>query len=287
VGVVVPDIPAAEDVAVLAPLLEHGDDPDFVAQLVESLTGAKQRAANGGLASDLYQALPRGLGMDGWPTTFDEYVCYLIVYGRWLPQESSDPAWTYPGGPVVADHREVHDYLCWFYWLIDQPLDSLDGGVLQDIPWFADFLVQWANTWGDLLDTPESFNDTILQTFMTDAPRFRVEDSMIGDPPRSNSPSGWLTFNQFFARELNPGLRPISDPGNNTTVVVPADCTFNAHYEIDDSGAINPPITIKGTHTYATVQQLLHGSEYADIAADHSTFPNEKGSGFDTRTFAA
>jgi phosphatidylserine decarboxylase len=147
--------------------------------------------------------------------------------------------------------------------------------VLQDIPWFADFLVQWANTWGDLLDTPESFNDTILQTFMTDAPRFRVEDSMIGDPPRSNSPSGWLTFNQFFARELNPGLRPISDPGNNTTVVVPADCTFNAHYEIDDSGAINPPITIKGTHTYATVQQLLHGSEYAEIAADHSTFPNE------------
>lgn len=263
-AIVVTPIPDAEDVAVLAPLLEHGDDSEFVARLVESLAAANERAGNGGLASDLYHALPRGLGLDGWPTTFDEYVRYLIVYGRWLPQESSDPAWTYPGGPVVGDHREVYDYLCWFYWLIDQPLDGLDGGVLQDIPWFADFLVQWANAWGAFLDTPESFNDTILQTFITDAPRFRVGDSMIGDPPRPNNPSGWLTFNQFFARELNPGLRPISGPGDNTTVVVPADCTFNAHYDIDQSGAISPPITIKGTHTYATVQQLLHGSEFAD-----------------------
>ena len=87
---------------------------------------------------------------------------------------------------------------------------------------------------------------------------------MIGDPQRSNNPSGWLTFNQFFARELNPGLRPITDLSDNMTVVVPADCTFNAYFDIDETGTIQPPITIKGTHTYATVQQLLHGSEYAD-----------------------
>ncbi|MGA7690507.1 MAG: phosphatidylserine decarboxylase [Jiangellales bacterium] len=262
--IVVSPIPAPEDVAVLAPLMEHRDDEAFVAQLAESLSAANDRAGNGALRAELYSALPKGLGMDGWPTTFDEYVYYLVVYGRWLPQQSSDPAWTYPGGPVIGDHREVYDYLCWFYWLIDQPLDSLGGGVLQDVPWFADFLVAWADAWGAFLDSPESFDDHTLTTFISDAPRFRVRDSMIGEPPRSNNPSGWLTFNQFFARELNPGLRPVSDPADNTTVVVPADCTFNAHYEIDDSGAISPPITIKGTHTYATVQQLLEGSGYAD-----------------------
>ena len=154
--------------------------------------------------------------------------------------------------------------MCWFYWLIDQPLDSLGGGVLQDIPWFAHFLVEWTNAWGDILDAPESFNSKILKSFIDESPLFRIQDSMIGDPQRSNNPSGWLTFNQFFARELNPGLRPITDLSDNMTVVVPADCTFNAYFDIDETGTIQPPITIKGTHTYATVQQLLHGSEYAD-----------------------
>ena len=172
-----------------------------------------------------------------------------------------------PSGPVHGEHREVYDYLCWFYWLIDQKLDSLgDDKVLQNIPWFADFLVKWANAWGDFLDRPESFNDKILRTWIKESPRFRIEeDSMIGDPPkRSNSPSGWLTFNQFFARELNPGLRPITNLTDNTTVAVPADCTFKGHFDIDETGTIQPLITIKGTHTYATVQKLLYKSKYAD-----------------------
>ncbi len=261
-AVIIEPVPDPADVPVLAPLLAHRADEDFVGQLEESLRTADDRAANGGLARQLYDALPIP-GMDGWPTTFDAYVHYLVLYSRWLPQQSTDPAWINPGGPVIGEHREVYDHLCWFHWLIDQPLDSLDGGVLQEIDWFADFLVAWADDWGRFLDTPQSFDDTILATFMDESPRFRIQDSMIGDPPRPNNPSGWLTFNQFFARELNPGLRPVTAPGDNTTVVVPADCTFKAHFAIDDDGAIEP-ITIKGTHTYATVQQLLHDSAYAD-----------------------
>lgn len=267
-AIIIEPIPAAADVAVLKPLLDHKDDTDFVAQLLESLKKANDLASkptkDGGLDPALYKALPLK-GMNGWPTTFDEYAYYLVVYSRWLPQQSTNPVWINPTGPVVGEHREVYDYLCWFYWLINQPHDSLDGGVLQDIPWFADFLVDWANAWGHFLDKPESFNERILNTFIDESPRFRIkEDSMIGDPPRSNNPSGWLTFNQFFARELNPGLRPITSLADNATVTVPADCTFKAYFEIDEKGEIQPPITIKGTHTYATVQQLLHGSKYAD-----------------------
>ena len=50
----------------------------------------------------------------------------------------------------------------------------------------------------------------------------------------------------------------------NTTITAPADCTYKQKYEIDSSGAIQPPIVIKGTHTYANVRQLLEGSQYAD-----------------------
>jgi len=262
-SIIVEPITVPENVAVLKPLFEHKDDAAFVAQLLESLQQANDKAKNGGLAHGLYEALPLP-GMNGcWPTTFDEYAYYLAAYGRWIPHQSTNPVWVDPSSSI-GEHQEVYDYLCWFYWMIDQPLESLDGGVIQDIPWFADFLVQWADAWGDFLDTTESFNDVILESFIVESPEYKIQDSMIGTPQRPNSASGWLTFNQFFARELNPGLRPIDNLADNTTVTVPADCTFKEQFDIDENGVIQPPITIKGTHTYATVQQLLHGSEYAD-----------------------
>ena len=47
-------------------------------------------------------------------------------------------------------------------------------------------------------------------------------------------------------------------------LTAPADCTYKQAYKIDDTGKIEPAITLKGTHTYATVQQLLRKSAYAD-----------------------
>ncbi|KAJ8598683.1 hypothetical protein CTAYLR_010717 [Chrysophaeum taylorii] len=37
------------------------------------------------LAPDLYEALT-------WTTTIDDYLEYLAVFARWIPQQSSDPA---------------------------------------------------------------------------------------------------------------------------------------------------------------------------------------------------
>lgn len=255
--------PDPTEVSELASLIEHGQDADFVALLEESLRKAKDVAQNGdpakgieNLDPGLFKALP-------WPTTFGEYLKFLVEFAHWIPQQSSDPVWLDPG---TQEHQEVYDRLCHFYWLIDQPVGP-DGGVVQDIPWFSDWLVGYANVWGDFLDTTDSFSDEILQTFLIDSPKYRVQDSMIGDPPRPNAPSGWLTFNQFFARELNPGLRPIADPTKNTTVTAPADSTYKAHYAIAADSSI-PKITIKGTHTYANVKDLLAGSQYADSFAN-------------------
>lgn len=268
-GFIIEPIPKQEDLACLATLLEHSDDEDFRTQLHESLKHANDLALDPkcGLKPRLYKALPLK-GMNGWPKTFEEYVYYLRVFSRWIPHQSLDPAWLDPTD--LKEHQEVYDYLCWFYWLIDQRLVSLKGGVLQDIPWFAEFLVLWARDWGRFLNSTESFNDKVLDSFRIGSPKYRVEDSMIPevhdpDKLRPNDPSGrWFSFNQFFARSLNPGLRPISCPPDNSMLTVPADCTFKKAYEIDDTGTIEPPVVIKGTHTYATVQQLLKNSMYAD-----------------------
>ncbi|MDQ6783180.1 MAG: phosphatidylserine decarboxylase [Actinomycetota bacterium] len=76
-------------------------------------------------------------------------------------------------------------------------------------------------------------------------------------------PSGWLTFNQFFARELNTGLRPVSDPTSNFTVTSPADCSFQHLYDIDAESDI-PATTIKSTHRYGNIKQLIEGSRHAE-----------------------
>lgn len=266
-GFLLPPIPAPESVAALQPLLAHREDALFVAQLTESLNQANDIARKGGLARDLYEALPLE-GMNGWPTSFEAYLHYLCLFSRWIPHQDHEQVWVNPTD--LNDHQELYDYICWFYWLIDQPIQSLSGGVLQDIPWFADFLVLWAREWGAFLDTPQSFNDQVLEGFRRYSPKYRVEDSMIPqalhpDKLRANDPSGrWFTFNQFFARQLNPGLRPITCPAANTTLTVPADCTYKKAYAIDEAGRIQPPIVIKGTHSYASVRQLLGNSTVAD-----------------------
>jgi phosphatidylserine decarboxylase len=256
-------IPEPDQIPELKQLLDHKDNAEFVELLEKSLKAAHQKASKE-LNHGLFSAIPFGTGK--WPTTFDEYTEFLTKFSHWIPQQSTNPIWTDPGNPQ-GEHQEVYDHLCFFYWLIDQPVLP-DQGVLQHYDWFEDFLVVYADLWGSVLDTPASFNDKILESFIKESPEYRVQDSMIGDPPRPNNPSSWLTFNQFFARELNPGLRPIANPSDNTTVTVPADCTYRQFYKIDAESNIEPKITIKGTHTYANVKDLLKGSAYADKFAN-------------------
>ncbi len=69
---------------------------------------------------------------------------------------------------------------------------------------------------------------------------------------------GYTSFNQFFARELKPGMRPISSPEDDSVVVSPADAIINM---IDDDLTLDAKLAVKTQKL--SVTQLLDDSAYA------------------------
>ncbi|MCJ1244863.1 hypothetical protein MMC30_002064 [Trapelia coarctata] len=53
---------------------------------------------------------------------------------------------------------------------------------------------------------------------------------------------GWRTFNEFFARQIKPGYRPISAIGDPSIITSPADCLYLGHLPISDEATV----TVKG-----------------------------------------
>jgi phosphatidylserine decarboxylase len=77
-------------------------------------------------------------------------------------------------------------------------------------------------------------------------------------------PSGYQTFNQFMARDVKPGLRPVAALDDPTVLVAPADSTFVGWWQISDSSEIF--VESKGLRW--SIHQLLTGSPYADRFKD-------------------
>jgi len=101
---------------------------------------------------------------------------------------------------------------------------------------------------GEFLDTPASA--AAIRSY-TALPNYHMDDYFV-------EPSGWLTYNQFFAREVKPGKRPIAEPRNDKVIVSPADSVFVGKWDID----ANSKVTIKGV-TWP-IAKLLEGSPYQD-----------------------
>ncbi|MGN6130188.1 MAG: phosphatidylserine decarboxylase [Nocardioidaceae bacterium] len=232
------------------------ENEDGLGRLIEQSLRRAHERAEAGLNKELYDALP-------WPTDLDGYYDYLDEFARWIPRQSDNPAWK-TSAPEERYAKEVSDRLAHFYWLVDQEVEAGGSSVAQDHDVFADWLTDFARAWGDFLDTDDSFGEEILRSFLEDAPEYHVEESMVDGRP--NMPSGWHTFNQFFARELNVGLRPIAEPTDNRVVTSPADCSFKQCFEIDAESNI-PATRLKETHVYGNIKELMEGSEYADAFA--------------------
>ena len=125
------------------------------------------------------------------------------------------------------------------------------GDLLRRDETFRKWLVSFSDEHGRFLDTAESVRN--LASF-TDDPEYRIEEYDRG-------PSGWRTFNQFFARRVKPGKRPIAQPCNNHIVVSACDSVYLGCWDINEEATV----TAKGNHY--PIMRLLEGSPFATAFA--------------------
>ncbi len=192
----------------------------------------------------------------------ESYYDYIDSASKLIPQQVLDV-------PAVLIRDQILQSICYFYFLIDQPLTELEGKELfknsiQYYEPFSKWLVSFANSWGDFLDTEASWSPDTYRQFYDD-PQFGMQLGWYEPAPK------WKTFNQFFARFLrDPGERPISFPGDPSIVVSPADSVPQGVWAIDNESRINlgQGLTVKLARYFNIADLLSKDSKYKDSFAN-------------------
>ncbi|HXS57921.1 MAG TPA: phosphatidylserine decarboxylase [Hanamia sp.] len=148
----------------------------------------------------------------------------------------------------IPTERELMPSVREFYFIIG----SDPGGLLKKDSDFNKWVQQFVVSRGNFMDTTESAQN--LDTFINN-PDYNIDDYTKG-------PGGWLTYNQFLARQVKPGRRPVAGLCDDGIIVSPADSEFCGQWPINDGSTI----TAKGT-TYS-IAELISGSAYADKFKD-------------------
>ncbi len=145
---------------------------------------------------------------------------------------------------LIPTDRSLQPAILKFYFLIAQS----PTGILQRDEAFQRWMVSFAMDWGRFLDTPESAK--AIPSFESN-PSYHIADYQV-------TPSGWLTFNHFFARQVRPGKRPLAGLCDDRVVLSPADSVFMGHWPIDEHSTIR----VKGLKW--SVLDLLKRSPFQD-----------------------
>tara|TARA_R110001592_G_scaffold363396_2_gene687677 strand:+ start:96148 stop:97254 length:1107 start_codon:yes stop_codon:yes gene_type:complete len=144
---------------------------------------------------------------------------------------------------LIPTNRNIDDKLGPLYIITDVSETLRQSAEFED--WSRGVIAEW----GHFLDSPESIAG--LPSFYAD-PAMKIDDYYV-------APSGWLTFNQFFAREIKPGKRPIAGLADGKTVVSPGDSVFKGAFPITDDATL----VVKGiTHK---ISDLLQDSQYGHL----------------------
>ena len=193
--------------------------------------------------------------------TLEDYYDFIDHSVGMLPQQIiADPAGS------VRD--QMLQGICYFYFLVGQPLPELEGkglfkNSLQYDPVFSAWMRAYANAWGDYLDTEASWSPELFEHVAKD-PDFGFQNGWY------ESPENWKTFNQFFSRNLvSPEVRPVAAPDDPAVVVAPADSVPQGVWPIDQYSRIQVAggLKVKLT-TYYSVEDLLGAdSPYKDVFA--------------------
>ena len=150
--------------------------------------------------------------------TIEEFYDFVDYNVRCLPWDVMLTPSPTPYGQSL--YGRVDQGIGYFWFVVDQPLDELrDHGffypTIEFVEPFASWLSTYSQTWGDFLNTEESWNDTYYQMVAND-PDWGLSKGWYGEGNQ------WRTFNEFFARSLvSPDVRPIA----SSSVVSPANAT--------------------------------------------------------------
>ena len=171
----------------------------------------------------------------------DDYLTWLNNLLHWVPTEQSDG-------------RAIGNTLCKSYFILDQPpVLALQNRITphdpaQPLTPLSAWMVTYANAIGAFLDTSESLTAESLRSFV-DSPAYNMSDYIVPH-------GGWRTFNQFFARNFKPGLRPVAAVCDPHVIVSPADSTFAGQWEI----RADSHVTVKNLHW--SIDELMEGSPF-------------------------
>ncbi|KAK7683785.1 hypothetical protein QCA50_013161 [Cerrena zonata] len=210
----------------LREFLARPDNEQFLADFKESFQTA--------LTLDIPQFKKYGI------RTFDDYINYYESYLTWIPTENND-------GTCVYNH------ICMFYVVLDlNPVSTWQTPIVPSGPWMwlSQWIIDYAQEMGKWMDTPDSLTPASLQSFR-ESPPYCVENYIEPD-------GGWKTFNEFFAREIKPELRPIDSPKDDLVIVSPADSAFDGSWDVDD----NSLTSLKGIPW--SISQLLADTQYGE-----------------------
>jgi len=104
--------------------------------------------------------------------SLSEYYDFINRASELLPQEILK-------GPSGSVRDQMLQGICYFYFLVGQPLHELKGkglykNAIQYYPPFSSWLRNFAKAWGVFLGTKESWNEEIYQQIYND-PKFSLQ----------------------------------------------------------------------------------------------------------------
>jgi len=191
-----------------------------------------------------------------------DYYDFIDRASEIIPQEVLD-------NPSDLTRDQIMQSLCYFYFLVGQPIPELEGkglfkNSIQYYEPFSAWLVNYAKAWGAFLDTEDSWSEKTHQEFYND-PHFGLQEDWY--EPASN----WKTFNQFFSKYLKAkDRRPIASPGDPSVVVAPADSVPQGVWKIDENSNIKVEdgLQVKLVKYYNVNDLLGEDSQYKDVFAN-------------------
>lgn len=194
--------------------------------------------------------------------SLEDYYAFIDRTSRSLPQDMIQCP------PGLSMRERMLQGICYFYFLVGQPLPELEGeglfsNSLQYHEPFASWMRDFAVVQGQYMDTEDSWSGEVYREILADSD-FGLQEAWYEDP------SNWTTFNQFFSRHLaSPDMRPIASSDDPSVVVSPADCVPQGAWDISNESEIDVEggLEVK-LQTFYTIHDLLRSdSEYRDAFA--------------------